>query len=89
MSKLVSISTAVEARGVSTSTMHRWEACGRLTPARTESGQRRYELTARHSGARHSAPANRKTVNDVQVSSHERRDDMERQAQVPGLSCAN
>ena len=28
MSKLVSISTAVEARGVSTSTMHRWEAFG-------------------------------------------------------------
>ncbi|MDT1847487.1 MerR family DNA-binding transcriptional regulator, partial [Acinetobacter baumannii] len=65
MSKLASISTAAEALGVSTSTMHRWETGGGLTPARTESGQRRCELIALHSGARHSAPANRMTVNDV------------------------
>jgi predicted site-specific integrase-resolvase len=43
MSKFVSISVAATALGVSTSTLRRWETTGRLTPARTEGGQRRYE----------------------------------------------
>lgn len=46
MNKLVPIGTAARTLGVSTSTLRRWEARGRLRPARTEGGQRRYELSA-------------------------------------------
>jgi putative resolvase len=89
MSKLVSISMAAEALGVSTSTLRRWEAAGRLTPARTEGGQRRYDLTALRSGTQHSAPAIRKTVSYARVSSHDQRSDLERQKQVLELYCAS
>ena len=89
MGKLVSISVAAEALGVSTSTLRRWEASGRLIPARTEGGQRRYDLTALHSGIKHSTPAIRKTVSYARVSSHDRRADLERQKQVLELYCAS
>ncbi len=80
---------ATEALGVSTSTLRRWEASGRLTPARTEGGQRRYDLTALRSGAQHSVPAIRKTVSYARVSSHVQRTDLERQKQVLELYCAS
>jgi len=80
---------AAEALGVSTSTLRRWEANGRLTPARTEGGQRRYDLTALRSGTQHSAPAIRKTVSYARVSSHDQRADLERQKQVLELYCAS
>jgi len=89
MNKLVSISLAAEALGVSTSTLRRWEASGRLTPARTEGGQRRYDLTALHPTAAHIAPACRKTVAYARVSSHDQRADLERQKQVLELYCAS
>ncbi|WP_306391880.1 IS607 family transposase [Telluria beijingensis] len=89
MSKLVSISMAAEALGVSTSTLRRWEASGRLTPTRTEGGQRRYDVTALHSGPRYSAPSFRKTVSYARVSSHDHRADLERQKQVLELYCAS
>ena len=89
MSKLVPISLAAEALGVSTSTLRRWEASGRLTPARTEGGQRRYDLTALHPTAAHIAPACRKTVAYARVSSHDQRADLERQKQVLELYCAS
>jgi DNA-binding transcriptional MerR regulator len=44
MSKLVRIRIAAGTLGVSTSTLRRWEANGRLVPVRTEGGQRRYDL---------------------------------------------
>ncbi len=89
MSKLVSISMAAEALGVSTSTLRRWEASGRLIPARTEGGQRRYDLTALHFGIGHGAPPIRKTVSYARVSSHDQRADLERQKQVLELYCAS
>ena len=89
MSKLVPISLAAEALGVSTSTLRRWEASGRLTPARTEGGQRRYDLTALRLGAVHIVPACRKTVAYARVSSHDQRADLERQKQVLELYCAS
>ena len=89
MSKFVSISKAAEALGVSTSTLRRWDAGGRLSPARTEGGQRRYDVTALHFGIKHSTPAIRKTVSYARVSSHDRRADLERQKQVLELYCAS
>ncbi|WP_374047120.1 MerR family DNA-binding transcriptional regulator [Massilia sp. YIM B02443] len=50
MSKLVPIGAAAKAFCVSTSTLRRWEAAGRLAPTRTERGQRRYAAAALLSG---------------------------------------
>ncbi|WP_374047117.1 MerR family DNA-binding transcriptional regulator [Massilia sp. YIM B02443] len=50
MSKLVPIGAAAKAFCVSTSTLCRWEAAGRLAPTRTERGQRRYAVAALLSG---------------------------------------
>jgi DNA-binding transcriptional MerR regulator len=43
MSKL-SISEAAKLKGVSVSTLRRWESEGKLIPERTPSGHRRYDL---------------------------------------------
>ncbi|WP_370663540.1 recombinase family protein [Massilia aurea] len=64
---------AAQALGVSTSTLRRWEASGRLTPARTEGGQRRYDLSALRPDARSGAQAVRKTVACARVSSHDQK----------------
>ena len=89
MSKLVSISVAATALGVSTSTLRRWEATGRLTPARTEGGQRRYDLAALRPGFAHGTEAPRKTLAYARVSSHDQKADLERQRQVLELYCAS
>jgi putative resolvase len=56
MSRLVPIRIAAGTLGVSTSTLWRWEATGRLVPVRTEGGQRRYDLAVLRPGFVHSAP---------------------------------
>jgi predicted site-specific integrase-resolvase len=89
MSKFVSISVAATALGVSTSTLRRWEATGRLTPARTEGGQRRYDLAALRPGLAHGADVPRKTLAYARVSSYDQRADLERQKQVLELYCAS
>lgn len=43
MSKL-SISEAAKLKGVSVSTLRRWESEGKLIPERTPNGHRRYDL---------------------------------------------
>ena len=89
MSKLVSISTAAQALGVSTSTLRRWEAGGRLIPVRTEGGQRRYDLSTLQPQVQRDAKAFRKTIGYARVSSHDQRADLERQKQVLELYCAS
>ena len=42
MNRLVAIGEAVEALGVSITTLRRWEVEGRMIPERTASGHRRY-----------------------------------------------
>jgi len=54
MSKLVPINIAARTLGVSTSTL-RWDATGKLTPARTENGHRRYDLAALRPGVANGA----------------------------------
>lgn len=89
MSKLVPIGAAAKALGVSTSTLRRWEAAGRLAPTRTEGGQRRYDVAALLPGIRPDPQSNRKTVAYARVSSHDQRADLERQKQVLELVCAS
>ncbi|WP_208277302.1 IS607 family transposase [Massilia oculi] len=89
MNKFVSIGTAAQALGVSTSTLRRWEASGRLTPVRTEGGQRRYDLAALRPETQGGAQAVRKTVAYARVSSHDQQADLERQKRVLELYCAS
>jgi len=89
MSKLLPIGAAAQALGVSTSTLRRWEASGRLTPARTEGGQRRYDLAALLPERFHGVLTPRRTIAYARVSSHDQRPDLERQQQVLELYCAS
>ncbi|NEP76127.1 MAG: MerR family DNA-binding transcriptional regulator, partial [Okeania sp. SIO2G4] len=45
MSNLLTISEAAELLGVSTKTIRRWEAEGRLNSSRTEGGHRRFTVS--------------------------------------------
>lgn len=89
MTKLVPISDAASSLGVSTSTLRRWEAGGRLMPIRTEGGQRHYDLAVLRPGFVHDAPAPRRTLAHARVSSHDQRADLERQKAVLELVCVS
>lgn len=88
--KLVPIHEAAEALGVSAQTLRRWEREGRLLPdERTAGGRRRYDLARlKPEKFRSQAGAVRKTVAYARVSSHDQKDDLERQKQVLELYCA-
>ena len=88
--KLVPIHEAAEALGVSAQTLRRWEREGRLLPdERTAGGRRRYDLARlKPEKFRSQAEAVRKTVAYARVSSHDHKDDLERQKQVLELYCA-
>ena len=88
--KLVPIQEAAQALGVSTQTLRRWEREGKLiADERTAGGRRRYDL-ARLQPERFRAidQAARRTVAYARVSSHDQKDDLERQKQVLELYCA-
>lgn len=90
MDRLVTIGEAAKALGVSVPTLRRWEAEGRLTPdERTSGGQRRYNLARLRPNLYRAADgANRKTVAYARVSSHDQKNDLERQKQVLESYCA-
>lgn len=80
MSKL-SISEAAKLKGVSISTLRRWEAEGKLVPERTASGHRRYEMS-QLLGIK---PELSYTVGYCRVSSHDQKKDLARQKEVVEL----
>jgi excisionase family DNA binding protein len=86
--KLLAISEAARVLGVSTVTLRRWEAAGRLTSIRTMSGHRRYDLTKIAPERYRRRTDNRRTVAYARVSSHDQKSDLERQKQVLELYCA-
>lgn len=73
---------------MSVTTLRRWEADGRLVPERTAGRQRRYDLAKLKPELFHAAPQERKTIAYSRVSSHDQKDDLERQKQVLELYCA-
>jgi predicted site-specific integrase-resolvase len=83
MSKLT-ISQAAKTKGVSTSTLRRWEAEGKLIPERTANGHRRYDLSQLLNVESHRAY----TVGYARVSSHDQKKDLERQKEIIELFCA-
>lgn len=88
MDRYVAIGEASKALGVSVTTLRRWELEGKLVPERTVGRQRRYDLTKLKPELFHAAPQDRKTIAYARVSSHDQKDDLERQKQVLGLYCA-
>ncbi len=88
MSRLVSIGEASDVLGVSISTLRRWESVGKLIPDRTAAGHRRYQLDKIKPGFLHATGEERRTVAYARVSSHDQKDDLERQKQVLELYCA-
>lgn len=89
MNKPVPISTAATALGVSSSTLRRWDITGKLKPARTEGGQRRYDLAALLPSVLHGSHEAFKSIAYARVSSHDQKADLERQKQVLELYCAS
>lgn len=80
MKRLVSIGEAAKALGVSITTLRRWDASGRLAAEHTAGGHRRYDLAKlKPELFRAAAGTQRRTVAYVRVSSHDQKDDLERQ----------
>lgn len=83
MSKLT-ISEAAKLKGVSASTLRRWEETGKLVPERTANGHRRYDL-AQLLGIKADTSL---TIGYARVSTHDQKQDLERQKQVLELFCS-
>ena len=89
MNRLATIGEASEILGVSISTLRRWGKEGRLEPEKTVSGHRRYDISKlKPEMFRVRRQENKKTVAYARVSSHDQKDDLERQKQVLELYCA-
>lgn len=89
MKRLVGIGEAASALGVSITTLRRWETEGKLTAEYTAGGHRRYDLSKLKPELYRVASADdRRTVAYARVSSHDQKDDLERQKQVLELYCA-
>lgn len=89
MERFVGIGEAARALGVSITTLRRWEAAGKLEAEHTAGGHRRYDLAKLCPEMfRTEDEANRRTIAYARVSSHDQKDDLERQKQVLELYCA-
>ncbi|WP_238587205.1 MerR family DNA-binding transcriptional regulator [Cupriavidus sp. IDO] len=86
---MVSIQEVAEFLGVSAPTLRRWEREGKLiADERTAGGRRRYDLARLRPEQFHASEAARRTIAYARVSSHDQKDDLERQKQVLELYCA-
>ena len=75
--------------GVSITTLRRWEASGKLSARHTAGGHRRYDLALlKPELFRAEQDAAKRTIAYARVSSHDQKNDLERQKQVLELYCA-
>ena len=89
MDRLVTIGEASKVLGVSITTLRRWEKEGRLQPDEiTQGGHRRYDLVKLRPELFRLQRSDRKTVAYARVSSHDQKEDLERQKQVLEMYCA-
>lgn len=87
---LLSIHDASKLLGVSIATLRRWEKEGKLIPdERTAGNQRRYKLSSLRPEMSRGTDYNRKTIAYARVSSHDQKDDLERQKQLLEMFCAS
>lgn len=89
MDRFVGIGEAARLLGVSITTLRRWEAAGKLVAEHTAGGHRRYDIAKLRPELFHvEDEADRRTIAYARVSSHDQKDDLERQKQVLELYCA-
>lgn len=89
MNRLIGINEASELLGVSITTLRRWDKAGLLVAERTPGGHRKYDISKIDPNLLHGVKGvSRKTVAYARVSSHDQKDDLERQTQVLELYCA-
>ncbi len=89
MNKFLSIQDAAKYMGVSAQTLRRWEKAGKIKPAyRTEGKQRRYDASLLRPYDRTNKDTDRPTIAYARVSSHDQKDDLERQVQMLGVYCS-
>lgn len=88
MNRFAGVGEAAEALGVSISTLRRWEKEGRLVPDHTPGGHRRYDLVKLKPELFHLSEDQRRTIAYARVSSHDQKNDLNRQKQVLELYCA-
>lgn len=89
MDKLYRVGQAAKLLGVSTSTLRRWEREKKLIPCRTKGKHRLYLLTDLKLSNHHQTTSERKTIAYARVSSHDQKNDLERQNKVLELYCAS
>lgn len=86
----MTIGNAAKWLGVSVQTLRRWEREGKLTPAeRTPGGQRRYDPSQLRPATHKLDSSERTTIAYARVSSHDQKDDLERQKQMLEMYCAS
>ncbi|MFZ6026899.1 MAG: IS607 family transposase [Chloroflexota bacterium] len=89
MDMKVSIGQAAKELGVSISTLRRWEAEGKIRAERTPKGHRRYDIKQLHGLKPYEASrTNRPTLCYARVSSHDQKEDLERQVMLLETFCA-
>jgi putative resolvase len=89
MSKFLSIKEAADYMGVSPQTLRRWERSEKITPShRTKGGQRRYDVSKLYPSAIDAAGRERPTIAYARVSSHDQKDDLQRQIHMLEIYCA-
>lgn len=89
MNRFIGIGEASKTLGVSITTLRRWEALGKLIPGRTAAGHRRYDLSKLKPELFRAQDNGRRTIAYARVSSHDQKEDLERQKQVLSLYCAH
>lgn len=90
MSKLITIQEAAVILGVSPQTLRRWEREGRGIPfQKTAGGQRRYNLAKLHSQDVSSLEKKQLTLAYARVSSHDQKEDLQRQEKMLEMFCAS
>lgn len=82
---MITIQEASKLLGVTPKTMRLWEKEGKIKPHKTEGGHRRYVLSELLGSKKETSL----TVAYARVSSHDQKQDLERQCQVLEIYCAS
>lgn len=86
----ISIKKAAEELGVSAKTLRRWEKQGKIKAERTKGGHRRYDIrTLRHVKMIGLETKKQITLAYARVSSHDQKDDLERQVKLLESYCCS